>query len=156
MGKTGRTPSCLCGECAKCKQREKSRLWYASLTVEERRARRAKLDPTRVAAHEHARYERHKEKRLAKNAAWLKAHPEKPIEYAKASRNRFPEKARARDGVKVALRRGLLVKQPCEVGIDCKGRIEAHHDDYSKPLDVRWLCTKHHAEHHSRRIEVAA
>jgi len=29
-------------------------------------------------------------------------------------------------------------------------KAEAHHDDYSRPLDVRWLCKRHHEEaHHS-------
>jgi hypothetical protein len=46
-----------------------------------------------------------------------------------------------------AIRKGVLKKMPCEV---CKTEIDvqAHHDDYTKPLDVRWLCRKHHAEHH--------
>lgn len=45
------------------------------------------------------------------------------------------------------IRQGILVRQPCEVcGTDVK--IEAHHDDYMKPLDVRWLCRFHHQEHH--------
>jgi ribosomal protein S27AE len=47
-----------------------------------------------------------------------------------------------------SVREGKLVKQPCEV---CgKKKVQAHHDDYSKPLLVRWLCTKHHAEHHRK------
>lgn len=45
-----------------------------------------------------------------------------------------------------ALKVGRLVKQPCEI-CGCS-EVEAHHDDYSKPLSVRWLCPKHHHEHH--------
>lgn len=45
-----------------------------------------------------------------------------------------------------AIERGDLVRQPCEV---CGGtHVEAHHDDYAKPLDVRWLCPTHHKAHH--------
>ncbi len=53
-----------------------------------------------------------------------------------------------------AIRRGILVVGSCEVcGLtpdDSTGRqrIHAHHDDYNKPLDVRWLCKTHHDEWH--------
>ena len=47
-----------------------------------------------------------------------------------------------------AIRDGKLKKRPCEIcgAIDT----QAHHDDYSKPLDVRWLCRKHHLELHNK------
>lgn len=52
--------------------------------------------------------------------------------------------------VAIAKRSGVLVQQPCEV---CGDPVtDAHHDDYSKPLDVRWLCKLHHrAQHHAGR-----
>ena len=64
----------------------------------------------------------------------------------------------ARHAVLSAVRDGRLKKLPCEVCGDPK--VHGHHDDYSKPLDVRWLCATHHAEHHrvhgkSPRQEVA-
>ena len=52
----------------------------------------------------------------------------------------------AHDAVESAIAKGALVRQPCEVcGAE---RVDAHHDDYSKPLDVRWLCRGHHLKHH--------
>jgi hypothetical protein len=59
---------------------------------------------------------------------------------------RDPVKTRARALVNGAIRRGELVRGPCEVGAECEGRIEAHHEDYAAPLAVRWLCVKHHNE----------
>ncbi len=51
----------------------------------------------------------------------------------------------ARAYLHVYLKRGKVLRQPCEV---CKSKAEAHHEDYSKPLDVRWLCRTHHLSEH--------
>jgi hypothetical protein len=40
-----------------------------------------------------------------------------------------------------AVKRGEIKYQPCEV---CGEKAQAHHDDYSKPLEVRFLCRTHH------------
>lgn len=66
------------------------------------------------------------------------------------------EKRRAHMAVRYAKKRGRLVPEPCEV---CDiTEVDAHHDDYSKPLAVRWLCRPHHAAHHKalRRAAKAA
>lgn len=63
-----------------------------------------------------------------------------------------PDRYRAHLAVQRALTGGALVKQPCEVCGVTEGRdvrIDAHHDDYSRPLDVRWLCRQHHIRLHN-------
>jgi hypothetical protein len=54
--------------------------------------------------------------------------------------------AAARSMTVVAIETGRLVRGPCEVCGHAK--TDAHHDDYSRPLDIRWLCRDHHIEHH--------
>jgi hypothetical protein len=41
----------------------------------------------------------------------------------------------------------LIVAESCSV-CGSKEKIEGHHDDYTKPLDVRWLCEKCHKAWH--------
>lgn len=62
-----------------------------------------------------------------------------------------PHKIDARRLLRNALRRGEVVKLPCvKCGVT---RVHGHHEDYDKPLDVIWLCSKHHADRHR---EIAA
>jgi hypothetical protein len=59
-------------------------------------------------------------------------------------RNKYPEKCYARKIVSGAKRKGILVPKPCQV---CENpKVEAHHKDYSKPLEILWLCKKHHMQ----------
>lgn len=63
------------------------------------------------------------------------------------------KKANARSYVNEYLRRGKIKKEPCQVCGDNNSQM--HHEDYSKPLEVIWLCRKHHLELHSIKKENA-
>ena len=72
------------------------------------------------------------------------------LRYQQTARSKHPDKNRARARVAYALRTGKIERRPCEVCGDPKS--EAHHEDYAKPLDVRWLCFKHHRETEGRLV----
>ncbi len=57
---------------------------------------------------------------------------------AQRHRLKYPDKIKAR------LAGQIIPKQPCEICSSTKS--ESHHNDYSKPHIVRWLCKKHHEE----------
>jgi hypothetical protein len=66
------------------------------------------------------------------------------------------KKGSARAYAREYLKRGKIVRRGCEV---CGARAQMHHDDYDKPLEVRWLCRPHHLAHHQaekRRLPAAA
>lgn len=51
-----------------------------------------------------------------------------------------------------AIKKGIITRQPCQVcGIE---KVDAHHEDYTKPLDVLWLCRLHHMQHHYGKISL--
>lgn len=123
----GRPPSCRCGICPKCLRNAKKRRQWDAMTPEQRRARVARRNPIAVYVSQTRASIRHDK--------------------------RYPERARARDLVQRAMRKGTLKRLPCEIcGVEHgaqlpdgrTAKVEGHHDDYSKPLDVRWLCTDHH------------
>lgn len=69
-----------------------------------------------------------------------------------------PMRVKAAALVTAAIKRGVLERLPCEIcgayGKDNNGVsiVHAHHDDYRKPLHVRWLCRTHHMEWHQHNL----
>ena len=84
---------------------------------------------------------RDRQKKLEQNRASARRHGW----YGKKYKDPIKEKSRSR--VRNAVFRGKLKKLPCEVCGETNS--QGHHKDYSKPLDVTWLCAKHHSEAHN-------
>ena len=77
----------------------------------------------------------------ARAAAQARERRKDPAEQAKMASRRLSRSA---------IEMGKLVRQPCEV---CEMEpADAHHDDYLKPLDIRWLCRLHHRRQHPGKL----
>lgn len=75
--------------------------------------------------------------------------PEFRKKCAVIQRERYPEKYKARQMLKRAVESKKIDKPlNCQVCMSSDKRIEGHHEDYSKPLDVIWMCSKCHSDHH--------
>lgn len=68
-------------------------------------------------------------------------------------KEKHPEKYAAKLAVKDAIRSGLLVSMPCVICGDPKS--DGHHEDYSKQLEVVWLCRSHHLGVHKLMKETS-
>jgi len=101
-------------------------------------------------------YHRPVDKRGENNPNWKGGKASEPYySYTKEYKQNNSEKISAQKRVLRAKRSGKLEKHPCEICGDENS--EAHHDDYSQPLEVRWFCRKHHNELHRKvKEEVAA
>lgn len=68
--------------------------------------------------------------------------------YSKRKKSSLTPQEIARRAAAKAIHAGNLTRQPCETcGKD--GTTHAHHDDYNRVLDVRWLCSRCHFKIHN-------
>lgn len=65
-----------------------------------------------------------------------------------------PQKARAHNAVSNAIREGRLVRPEYCESCGETGEIQAHHEDYTKQLDVNWLCVCCHSKRHKVLNEI--
>jgi hypothetical protein len=85
-----------------------------------------------------------KERKIA-NGTWDEFRLKRNDRYAKQS-SLTPIQCKAQNALCTKVKSGKIIRLPCEV---CgEKRVHGHHDDYAKPLEVRWLCSVHHAEWH--------
>jgi len=88
------------------------------------------------------------EKNREKHNSYTRKYKEKNKEKIKLANKKYerenPEKVRAHHYLNNRIHRGLIKRgESCEI-CGAEGYVEAHHDDYSKPLDVIWCCKKCH------------
>jgi hypothetical protein len=99
--------------------------------------------------------------RAAQAKRYRKRNPEKVRAAKKRWEAANPDKRAAHIAVNNAVRDGRLTKGPCEVCGATVG-VDAHHDDYAKPLKVRWLChpchcsKEHRPENITREADIPA
>lgn len=75
------------------------------------------------------------------------------IAQAKRHKRLNPNKAKARELVAKAIRSGRITRDPCQFCGNPKS--QAHHHDYSKPLDVIWACFKCHREKFHNQVVIS-
>ena len=49
-----------------------------------------------------------------------------------------------------AIRQGKISRKECRV---CGEIAEAHHEDYSKPFEIDWMCMRHHRQYHTKSTD---
>jgi len=72
-------------------------------------------------------------------------------EYIKGWREKYPKKYKAHSKVGYEIKAGNITPESCE---ECGAfKSVAHHDDYDRPLKIRWLCQAHHKQWHAKNGE---
>jgi hypothetical protein len=120
--------------CKKCNC-EKSSLWRSIPGNREKTKIWCSCNPDKRAATFKKSRQIHRDELSYKNKEW---------------RHNNPEKAKAHSLVLIAKRQGILHPAVCEI---CgKAGAHGHHEDYSKPLVLTWLCPLHHVYAHRGKI----
>lgn len=137
-------------QCFKCKLVKQLRFFYPHKKMADGHLNKCKDCAKKDA---HARY--NSEEGIKKIIAYERKRAQYPhrkkrrVECRKVHRREHRVRNVAWDKTTRAIREGKLIKKPCEECGDLKS--QAHHPDYSKPLEVVWFCRKHHLKKHGKK-----
>lgn len=155
------------GICTKClkepKSSEKSSWCVLCLREKGRKYYNANKEKSKIRSKRwrDENMERHQE--LCKNRYYKKwdeirrksSESKKRPEYKRKEKERrenFREKYAARDLVHWAVRSGKIIKPMlCEI-CDMKRKLEAHHEDYLNPIELKWVCRICHNQIHGKLL----
>jgi len=151
--------------CSPCKKAASKRYYAANIEAIRKKdrdryaadpnKRKASVERWRAANPEESRAAtrrsraKHKDKRMAECRAWYAANKDKAQAQKAQYRLAFPEQKRAQGAVERAVANGRLSRPVvCSACNMPHERIEGHHEDYTRPLDVIWLCKPCHRKVH--------
>ena len=147
-------------KCFKCKESKPLSEFYVHLQMGDGHLNKCKeCTKTDVKRHRKANVERIREydrarsklphrragdKARSKALHRIKANTERTKIYRKT----FPLRYKAHSIINHALKSGKLIRPSICEACEQELRLNGHHDDYTKPLEVKWLCSPCHSELH--------
>lgn len=115
--------------------------------IKAKSARHRKTNKEHYREYFRAHYQKNRERIMERTRKYYSDNRETVIAVGERWKKENPKAHAAHHAVEHGLKRGDLERQPCE---ECgTEKVEAHHDDYEKPLEVQWLCRLHHRRLHS-------
>ena len=118
--------------------RDKNKSRGYEYTCKDCRKKRDKEKPKRDSSGYYERY-------VKGNPSKVREYVERNRKHQEKYREEYKLSSRCRSAVYMAIKKGILMRpDECEWCGKSKKRIEAAHYDYSKPLDVKWLCSSCH------------
>lgn len=86
---------------------------------------------------------------IAKSREWAKNNPTKTAAATRGWKKRNQDKIHCHNVINNAIRDGKIAKPDACSSCGKSGvKIHGHHPDYTKPLDVMWLCATCHSRQH--------
>ncbi|MCP4082354.1 MAG: hypothetical protein GY743_19145 [Planctomycetaceae bacterium] len=132
-------------KCTKCKETQPLTEFYKEKSMADGHQNQCKACRKE---YQKAHYGANRKQILEKQKAYNAAHREQHRESSAKWNGKNPLKRKAKDAVNYAIRDGRMTKPVLCECCGSKGKLHGHHVNYSKPLDVQWLCVPCHNQWH--------
>lgn len=134
-------------KCFKCREEKPLTEFYRQKKMKDGHLNKCKVC-TKDDVHKHRQNNIDKVRAYDRERAKSPHRMKRNTEATQKMRKDFPHVYKAHTKVGNALRDGKITKpEKCET-CNRVGQLHGHHDDYVKPLDVRWLCAACHRQFH--------